>query len=95
MRQQRLIDYRWPGNVRELRNILERAAILCDGGLITADHLALDVSALPRRRLPCERHCPPHHSSAVTRPPAPPPAEPPPAIASRLRPATWKRWSAR
>jgi two-component system response regulator PilR (NtrC family) len=27
--------------VRELRNILERAAILCDGGLITADHLAV------------------------------------------------------
>lgn len=40
-----LIEYRWPGNVRELRNILERAAILCDGGLITAEHLALDVSA--------------------------------------------------
>jgi transcriptional regulator with PAS, ATPase and Fis domain len=39
-----LIEYHWPGNVRELRNILERAAILCDGGLITAEHLALDVS---------------------------------------------------
>jgi len=35
------MEYHWPGNVRELRNILERAAILCDGGLITADHLAL------------------------------------------------------
>ena len=40
-----LMDYHWPGNVRELRNILERAAILCDGGLITADHLAITVSA--------------------------------------------------
>jgi transcriptional regulator with GAF, ATPase, and Fis domain len=39
--RQALLDYRWPGNVRELRNILERAAILCDGGLITHDHLAL------------------------------------------------------
>jgi transcriptional regulator with GAF, ATPase, and Fis domain len=39
--RQRLVDYHWPGNVRELRNILERAAILCDGGLITADHLSL------------------------------------------------------
>ena len=39
--RQMLVDYHWPGNVRELRNILERAAILCDGGLITADHLAL------------------------------------------------------
>ena len=35
-----LIDYHWPGNVRELRNILERAAILCEGGLITGEHLA-------------------------------------------------------
>jgi transcriptional regulator with GAF, ATPase, and Fis domain len=43
--RQMLIDYHWPGNVRELRNILERAAILCDGGLITADHLALNVVA--------------------------------------------------
>jgi transcriptional regulator with GAF, ATPase, and Fis domain len=45
--RQRLMDYHWPGNVRELRNILERAAILCDGGLITADHLALTVAPLP------------------------------------------------
>ena len=37
----RLMDYHWPGNVRELRNILERAAILCEGGLITTAHLAL------------------------------------------------------
>jgi transcriptional regulator with GAF, ATPase, and Fis domain len=36
-----LSAYSWPGNVRELRNVLERAAILCDGGLITTDHLAL------------------------------------------------------
>jgi transcriptional regulator with PAS, ATPase and Fis domain len=41
--RQLLIEYHWPGNVRELRNILERAAILCDGGLITPEHLALNV----------------------------------------------------
>ena len=29
----------WPGNVRELRNAIERAIILCEGGLITAEHL--------------------------------------------------------
>ena len=43
--RQLLVEYHWPGNVRELRNILERAAILCDGGLITAEHLALTVPA--------------------------------------------------
>src|SRR5712692_4368656 len=36
-----LVGYEWPGNVRELHNALERAAILCEGGLITVDHLSL------------------------------------------------------
>ncbi|MCP5425287.1 MAG: sigma 54-interacting transcriptional regulator [Gammaproteobacteria bacterium] len=36
-----LVQYDWPGNVRELRNALERAAILCEGGLITSEHLVL------------------------------------------------------
>jgi transcriptional regulator with PAS, ATPase and Fis domain len=36
-----LLQHAWPGNVRELRNALERAAILCEGGLITAEHLSL------------------------------------------------------
>jgi transcriptional regulator with GAF, ATPase, and Fis domain len=36
-----LVAYRWPGNVRELRNAIERAIILCGGGLITAAHLPI------------------------------------------------------
>jgi transcriptional regulator with GAF, ATPase, and Fis domain len=36
-----LLSYPWPGNVRELRNALERATILCDGGLITLEHLPI------------------------------------------------------
>ena len=39
--RQALLGYRWPGNVRELRNVLERAAIVCEGGLIAPEHLAL------------------------------------------------------
>jgi transcriptional regulator with GAF, ATPase, and Fis domain len=45
--RQVLVDYHWPGNVRELHNVLERAAILCDGGLIAAEHLALRPAATP------------------------------------------------
>lgn len=36
-----LLGYAWPGNVRELRNVLERASILCDGGLVTHEHLVM------------------------------------------------------
>jgi DNA-binding NtrC family response regulator len=53
--RQMLMDYHWPGNVRELRNILERATILCDGGLITADHLALNVVSAPVVPAPAPR----------------------------------------
>jgi DNA-binding NtrC family response regulator len=31
--------YSWPGNVRELHNVIERALILADGDLVTADDL--------------------------------------------------------
>lgn len=33
--QQAVCDYAWPGNIRELRNVLERAALLCENGVIT------------------------------------------------------------
>jgi len=33
----RLVSYAWPGNVRELGNVLERAAILADGPVLSAD----------------------------------------------------------
>jgi Nif-specific regulatory protein len=34
-----LTSYHWPGNVRELSNTIERAVLVCDGGVIHAHHL--------------------------------------------------------
>ena len=34
-----LMVYHWPGNVRELENCIERACILCNEGVIRANHL--------------------------------------------------------
>ncbi len=46
--QEMLAAYPWPGNVRELRNAVERAVILCEGGLITSEHLPLGIVATPK-----------------------------------------------
>ena len=37
--------YPWPGNVRELRNVIERAAILCDTGQVAVEHLPGQLQA--------------------------------------------------
>ena len=34
-----LTSYHWPGNVRELENVIERAVLVCDGGVIHGHHL--------------------------------------------------------
>jgi DNA-binding NtrC family response regulator len=36
-----LADHSWPGNVRELRNVMERAVVSCEDGLITPECLPL------------------------------------------------------
>jgi DNA-binding NtrC family response regulator len=40
-------SYPWPGNVRELRNVLERAAIACDRGIIGRQDLPADFGRAP------------------------------------------------
>jgi len=38
---EKLIEYNWPGNVRELRNVIERAVLFAEDGLIQASHISL------------------------------------------------------
>ena len=45
-----LLRYPWPGNVRELENVIERALILCDAGIIEPEHLPLGVRLEPSFR---------------------------------------------
>ena len=37
-----LLAYRWPGNVRELENVMQRALVLCTGGVVEIEHLVFD-----------------------------------------------------
>jgi len=47
-----LLDYNWPGNVRELENAIERAVVLCSGGVIGLDLLPETVLQPDRAELP-------------------------------------------
>ena len=46
---QLLCEYSWPGNVRELQNVIERAVILAQGGVIAEHHI--DYTSAERRPL--------------------------------------------
>ena len=42
--EQLLAAYRWPGNVREMENVLDRALIMADEGLITCEDLPSQIT---------------------------------------------------
>ena len=42
-----LLQHDWPGNVRELRNVIERATIVCEDGMIRRDDLSLRSTSRP------------------------------------------------
>lgn len=48
----RLAAYSWPGNVRELENVIERAVVLAEGGVIEAEHLPAEVVPGPNHGAP-------------------------------------------
>jgi DNA-binding NtrC family response regulator len=60
-----LLAYGWPGNVRELRNAVERALILCEGGLINPEHLPWHAEPAPST---APRHPPPSSTAPVVPP---------------------------
>ena len=43
----KLIAHSWEGNIRELQNTIEKSVILCDGDIISQDHLELHTSQRP------------------------------------------------
>ncbi|HEX7078527.1 MAG TPA: sigma-54 dependent transcriptional regulator [Candidatus Eisenbacteria bacterium] len=55
-----LARYHWPGNVREIQNVIERALILCDAGIVLPEHLPIGV------RVPTSRETPAAGSSRPT-----------------------------
>jgi DNA-binding NtrC family response regulator len=62
-----LESYAWPGNVRELRNVIMRAAVLCNGPVIGPEHLPNDLlrarAPTPTRR--GERPSPPPRPGSI------------------------------
>ncbi|MGB9904115.1 MAG: sigma-54-dependent transcriptional regulator [Desulfotomaculales bacterium] len=43
-----LVRYHWPGNIRELQNVIERAAIICQGNEILPEHLPKELLAVQK-----------------------------------------------
>ena len=44
---EKLKNHSWEGNIRELQNTIEKAVIMCDGDIISPDHLELHTSQRP------------------------------------------------
>jgi DNA-binding NtrC family response regulator len=94
-----LCEYGWPGNIRELRNVMERALLLCGGGVVDVEHLPIEKMrasshsipappAPPARRQPAPT-APPPIAAAAAPPssPSPPPAPKPAAPAVAVPPS--------
>jgi DNA-binding NtrC family response regulator len=54
--------YSWPGNIREVENVMERAVLICNGGMIRPEHLCLEKDGYKEASLYEER---PQESSSA------------------------------
>jgi len=55
----RLQAHDWPGNIRELRNVLERARLFADDGIVRAEHLPEGLGCAGPAPAAPERYAPP------------------------------------
>ena len=44
---EKLKNHSWEGNIRELQNTIEKAVIMCDGDIISPDHIELHAATRP------------------------------------------------
>jgi transcriptional regulator with AAA-type ATPase domain len=63
-----LLRYQWPGNIRELRNVIERAAVLAQGGPIRPEHIGAELRSQGSAdaTLAGQSHLPPLRSEIET-----------------------------
>lgn len=47
--------FAWPGNVRQLENVIRRAMVVCNGSLISLEHLDFGPEAAPRGETPAAK----------------------------------------
>ena len=84
-----LKGYTWPGNIRELRNVMERAVLLCNEGVILPEHLPVEKMGATVAAPPGPWNVrPPDPLRFFPRPPprAPPRPSPPPPRPSSIPP---------
>ena len=46
---QKIKEYHWPGNIRELQHAVERALLMCENGMVTAEDLLVKRSATEKK----------------------------------------------
>jgi two-component system response regulator FlrC len=64
----RLVSYSWPGNIRELRNVIQRAALICQDEAVRPEHLLLEHDAGPVAQPPSVVAAPSHPTAFPPRP---------------------------